>query len=137
ESFISLKRFQMLNTKTDPVNWTHTWSTFKFTLFAARSQTNFKENSFMRFRTKLLFNELPTIDKLQQRRPDLYPVKLLCSLCHMELETNEHVWFCSAPSSSTHQDTFKKIILLARGSLVIKLTNLWQKGDRNKQFPYK
>ena len=91
----------------------------------------------MVFRNKLIFNELPTIDKLQLRRPDLYPVELLCSLCHMELESNEHVWFCSAPSISTQQATFKKIVLLARDSLVIKLKNLWQKDDRNKYFPYK
>ena len=90
----------------------------------------------MVFRNKLIFNELPTIDKLHLRRPDLYPDELLCSLCHMELETNEHVWFCSAPSTSSHQDTFKKIVHLARDSLVIKLTNLWQKDDRNKYFPY-
>src|SRR6266496_2260469 len=36
EQFTSLNRFQPLSTKSDPVNWIHTWSSFQFTLFATR-----------------------------------------------------------------------------------------------------
>src|SRR5438046_8256918 len=43
ESFLSLKRFQTLSTKSDPINWIFTWSSFKFNFFATRSQTNFRD----------------------------------------------------------------------------------------------
>ena len=44
-------------------------------------------------------DELPVIEKLKIRRPDLYGKELNCIRCNKEKETLEHLWECSAATN--------------------------------------
>jgi ribonuclease HI len=56
---------------------------------------NFKDHNLKAFCVKKFLNELPTLEILKIRRPDLYKKDLKCIRCHKENETLEHLWNCS------------------------------------------
>ena len=60
---------------------------------------NFKDHNLKAFNVKKLMDELPVIEKLKIRRPDLYGKELNCVRCNKEKETLEHLWECSAAAN--------------------------------------
>ena len=46
------------------------------------------------FQVKCFTEELPTIVKLQRRRPDLYAPEWQCCSCGNTEETYSHMWLC-------------------------------------------
>ena len=60
---------------------------------------NFHDHNFKAFNVKKLLDELPTIEKLKIRRPDLYKKDLKCVRCNRENEDLEHLWNCNAATN--------------------------------------
>src|SRR5207244_8251955 len=131
-NFISMNRFKFLSSYSDPIDWVFTWSVLQFSMLASKNGTNFKDNSFFVFRYKLLFDELPTMNILSQRRPDLYPLTLKCFNCTTFKETNSHIWSCDGlPSSISRLSKFNEIIKLARDSLFTRLSTICKDESPN------
>jgi ribonuclease HI len=73
------------------VAWKHFW----LHLQIKGLHTSFKESNKRSFRVKMLHNELPTLEKLTERKPHLYGhTNNKCRLCSQELETREHLFDC-------------------------------------------
>src|SRR5436189_242204 len=60
---------------------------------------NFKDHKLKAFNVKKLMNELPILETLKIRRPDLYNEHLKCIRCNEENEDLEHLWNCKAVSN--------------------------------------
>ena len=60
-----------------------------------RQYLTFKENRRKAFKFKLMINELPTLEKLKMRHPDLYKKDLNCIRCNKKKEILSHIWECS------------------------------------------
>jgi hypothetical protein len=60
---------------------------------------NFKDHNLKAFNVKKLMNELPTLENLKKRRPDLYAENLKCIRCNEEQEDLEHLWKCKMVSN--------------------------------------
>src|SRR3954451_9132535 len=78
--------------------------------------TSFIQRKRKSFKIKSLIGELPTIDKLSVRRPDLYK-NWLCTSCNTVKEDYYHLWTCSHRSRdvldlcSVTQDFLNKSIM--------------------------
>src|SRR6266498_95458 len=59
-----------------------------------RASTSFSQHRMRSFKYKLFSDELPTLSRLKQRRPDLYATDE-CLFCHRHSETQAHLWTCS------------------------------------------
>jgi hypothetical protein len=57
---------------------------------------NFKDHNFKAFNVKKLMDELPVLEKLKIRRPDLYKKDIKCVRCNEDNEDLEHLWNCKA-----------------------------------------
>ena len=55
------------------------------------NETNFTQSKIKSFLIKNLMEELPTIEKLKIRHPDLYR-NWNCCVCNKKKETYDHVW---------------------------------------------
>jgi hypothetical protein len=97
--FLLLQRNQQLLslTRTNVINWPLSWAFISFSppdlasSFVASYQKGFK--------LKCLLNELPTLERLKVRRPDLYNTDdWSCCGCPC-LETIAHLWMCWARRS--------------------------------------
>ena len=64
------------------------------------STTSFSASGRKRSCVKYLIEELPTIEHIKKRRPDLYQ-HWLCPLCDIFKETFNHVWLCPKVISQT------------------------------------
>ena len=60
----------------------------------AKLDTSFANSHRKRQKLQLLIEELPTVEHLKKRRPDLYN-NWFCSRCNQKSETFDHVWLCS------------------------------------------
>ena len=70
--------------------WRQLWGNFK----KNSNKTSEKNNTKRSFWIKLLHNELPTLDNLAVRRPDLYDNFKECKLCLEENESRDHLFQC-------------------------------------------
>ena len=77
------------------IDWPATWSLFGFHINNKKSSTNFKHSNRIVFNSKMLMDELPLLDKLVRRRPDLYKSDWKCIMCNQEQETWSHLWQCT------------------------------------------
>jgi len=66
------------------------------------SSTSFLASSKKKSHVKYLIEELPTIEHMKKRRPDLYN-NWLCPNCESQQETFSHVWLCSSVSHVMNQ----------------------------------
>ena len=71
-------------------NWKALWTSFK-----NNNVTSIKNSRYHSFWFKLIHNELPTLDRLATRRPDIYEEITIYCLCGRAKETREHIFFCS------------------------------------------
>ncbi len=58
------------------------------------SSTSFLASSVKRSKIKYLIEELPTVEHIKKRRPDLYD-NWLCPRCNLQQESFNHIWLCS------------------------------------------
>jgi len=65
----------------------------------ATKYRNFKDHNLKAFNVKKLIDELPIIEKLKTRRPDIYHKDLNCVRCGNEKEDIDHLWKCVAATS--------------------------------------
>ena len=91
---LSLSRWSNIRVLSDQklIDWPATWSLFSFHTNNKKSSTNFKHSSRIAFNSKMLMGELPLLDKLVRRRPDLYNSNWKCIMCNQEQETWPHLW---------------------------------------------
>jgi ribonuclease HI len=84
--------------------------------------TNYEQSKIKSFLIKNLMEELPTIEKLKIRHPDLYKT-WNCCLCNEKKETYNHVWLCKNQKELMQkiiketQEHFNKEI---NGTIIIK-----------------
>ena len=82
----------------------YTWKQFWSHLQIKGLDTSFKESDRRNFRIKMLHNELPTLERMTNRRPDLYNGNNnKCRMCGSELETREHLFSCKNLENLTKQ----------------------------------
>jgi len=113
------------------------WKSFWKNTLTKGATTSFKDNNRKGFLLKLIHNELPTMDRLEIRRPDLYKQDKLCSLCNKEEEIREHLFECKELESRISQaweKTVKKIIkevkmVFLENKEEIKTTNIMDLKD--------
>ena len=73
----------------------YAWKQFWTHLQTKGLHTSFKESKKRNFRIKMLHDELPTLEKLTERKPNLYnETNNKCRMCNLELETREHLFEC-------------------------------------------
>jgi len=80
-----------------------------------QSTTSFIQHRHHAFKYKLFMNELPTLNQINMRRPDLYK-KTTCVLCSQESESQEHVWTCPV-----HHNTWTNILNKAAQFLLCEI----------------
>jgi len=73
----------------------------KFNTMDANKKKNFK--------FKKMIGELPTLEKLKIRRPDLYKKDLMCIRCNKKEENIKHIWEC--PIETNNLVLFERTIL--------------------------
>jgi ribonuclease HI len=92
------------------IKWNLVWERIR----AGNSlNTSIKQNRERTFGIKMLHNELPTLDNLEKRRPDIYYRKTTCVICKEEKETLDHLLSCKSTEETRKQiwnSTTKKII---------------------------
>jgi len=76
----------------EQLNWTLTKNLLAFA--SADGSTSQIASADKAFQVKCFTEELPTIVKLQRRRPDLYTSEWQCCSCGNTKETYSHVWLC-------------------------------------------
>src|SRR6266542_4939669 len=77
-----------------------------------RASTSFTQHRIRTFKYKLFSDELPTLHRLKQRRPDLYTVDE-CLFCQRHSETQTHLWQCCS-----QQDKWRSILNQAADKLM-------------------
>src|SRR6266498_3761473 len=103
-NFLLLRRFKLINNlhRNSLISWNTTWISHKYD---ESHGTSFKSSSTYSFKIKTLYDELPTLENLKHRRPDLYPANLLCVCCNNTTspsdrhETIDHLWTCPSRTS--------------------------------------
>jgi len=77
-----------------------------------RASTSFTQHCIRTFKYKIFSNELPTLTRLRQRRPDIYHIDE-CLFCQRHSETQDHLWYCSS-----QQDQWRAILNRAADQLM-------------------
>ena len=99
-------------TAQNAIDWSSTWSVF--TPPGSQLVTSFKNHHTKAFRLKLMFDTLPVLEHLKQRRPDLYSANLTCPLCNapQAYESMNHLWTCNRfkPVTQRILNNFKSFI---------------------------
>jgi len=95
-TILHLKRWQDIKVLSDQsaIDWIATWALFGSHFNERKITTSFKHSSAISFRTKLLMEELPLLDKLVKRNPEVYKEEWKCMLCDQEQESWSHIWRC-------------------------------------------
>ena len=93
--------------------------------------TSFKDNKKKSFLLKLAHNELPTLDRLIIRRPDLYGQDKTCPLCNKKDETREHIFECEELKGKMDQAWKKTIEKLTKETKKVLLDKK-EKTDAKK-----
>jgi len=85
-----------------------------------------------------MFDELPTMDNLCRRKPEIYNSEWNCFHCNLVHETCAHLWFCapSDPLKWSRKDALKLIIDLARDSLKKHLIKIDRNRSRNSTLDW-
>ncbi|EXX64304.1 hypothetical protein RirG_144030 [Rhizophagus irregularis DAOM 197198w] len=76
------------------VDWELTWFTLNFKPSHDASFTSEHASRHLTFKFKLFLDDLPTLEKLKQTRPDLYMDELTCRSCIDCMEDLMHLFMC-------------------------------------------
>jgi ribonuclease HI len=107
EEFLHLNRFQKYLQHN--INWTITWSILQDN--EEVTNTSFKATFKKAHKLKLMFEELPTLQKMKIYCPDLYQ-DWRCPFCQDYEETFQHIWTCSYTTPILTRMRFKMKILI-------------------------
>lgn len=88
----TMGRNQLLMTKHKKIDWKETIRCRNFTKMTSGS-TNSEDQKIRTFNNKLWLQELPTMTRNNERRPDIYKTSK-CTRCRKEVEDNKHVFEC-------------------------------------------
>src|SRR5277367_6485228 len=102
DSLISLPSLQPLNLLYSQIHWDYTFSVSRFSVTLPKGTTSFSESDHFIFHFKLMFDGLPLLSRLQQRRPDMYASDTLCFMCGLEPESWSHLWRCTFTRPDLH-----------------------------------
>ena len=94
---LQLSRWSCIKNLSDNFNidWAVTWNLFSYHINTKKITTSFKHSILVSFRTKLMMDELPLMNNLVKRHPDIYKQEWKCVMCHQEQESWPHLWRCS------------------------------------------
>ena len=87
-------------------------------------QTLPKQAKERNFRIKIISNELPTLETLQKRRPDLYKRKT-CIQCDTQTETTNHLFECKV-SVKIQEEIWNKL----QEKIEVKVQKLKEKDKK-------
>ncbi len=105
-------------TELQHINWKATSFMLNYSVTDnERASTSFSQHRMRTFKYKIFSNELPTLSRLKQRRPDLY-TNDTCLFCQRHSESQEHLWTCSG-----QQDHWQDILNLAATHFMNTLKN--------------
>jgi hypothetical protein len=124
EDYLRLARFSSIFIHYDRIDWPSTWNILKSSTFTHHLSTSFKDSKFRSYKFKLHFNELPTLERLKVRRPDLYDQDWTCFRCGHVFETLDHLWKCDF-------EVFHEIIELMRVETVLKTKKAYNTKHSN------
>jgi hypothetical protein len=79
-------------TKDNLIDWSLTTKWFNFN--AHNDTTNLEHSKDTKWKIRCSTLSLPTLDILQRNYPKLIDNNTLCLLCHVQMETNDHLWTC-------------------------------------------
>jgi exonuclease III/ribonuclease HI len=116
----------------------YTWKQFWSHMRISGLHTSFKESKKRNFRIKMLHNEMPTLEKLTERKPHLYSdANNRCRMCNLELETRDHLFECSSMEHLNKQawekTTAKVITMLEKIEEEKREINCNKKVDKFQQ----
>jgi hypothetical protein len=98
--------------------------------------TSFKESNRRSFRVKILHNELPTLERLTERKPRLYgDTNNKCRMCNQELETREHLFSCVELEQSNEQAWERAMIKMI--GAVKKTSGKEKEGETDEDNTFK
>jgi ribonuclease HI len=89
-------------------DWKLTWSAIHGSKIVSNYTSN-KDQQFRSFNIKIINEELPTMDKLHQRKPNIY-INNKCVICEQQREDTLHIFLCGENIIKT-QSTFKNRLL--------------------------
>lgn len=92
------------NDKPQEIDWTRTLAIVHGAVKMSSRYSNISITANRTYHMKLITGMLPTLTKLHQRRPLIYKDNI-CIRCNTHVETNEHVWTCTA-ARETRQTIF-------------------------------
>jgi len=101
------------------IDWDRTWKCFAFSSYNKQSETSFSESKIKAFKIKIMNNNLPVLENLKIRRPDLYGNGWTCISCRQENETQQHLWLCN-----NNQQMVKEIIEKCKKYISEKIKSL-------------
>ena len=97
ELWLSLQRnSKYLN---EDIHWTYTF--YNLNDDESQQETSFTASYRKTSKIKFLIEEIPTIEHMKLRRPDLYK-HWNCQMCYSHKETFNHVWLCSQHRHNLH-----------------------------------
>ena len=76
------------------IDWQSTFAALRGHIKKRSFLTSFKLNNQKAFRVKVFQNELPIMENLKKRRPDLYSSRHMCKRCERSPEILSHLWNC-------------------------------------------
>jgi exonuclease III/ribonuclease HI len=98
-----------LNTeKCKEINWHLTFQCIHPTKITS-THTDFNDSTNRTFRLKTFFKELPTMEKVHTRRPDLYLSKM-CVICKKKEESDLHPFICTDEITTQLKKAYTKYL---------------------------
>ena len=104
---LQLQRYSDVQVLTEHhhINWSTTSFMLNYNVTEKdKASTSFEQHHRRSFKYKIFSDELPTLYRTRQRRPDLYPSDI-CLSCQQRTETQAHFWTCPE-----HQDIWRNIL---------------------------
>ena len=92
------------------------------------TETSFAASSKKISKIKFLIEELPTVEHIKKRRPDLYN-NWNCPLCKNQPESFEHIWICTQNAQKV-----KEILYKAKMKLIKNIQKKNNKNNNNNKF---
>lgn len=131
KEWTELNRIQSLFNKqiSDPQSyeWRQLWKNLK----KDNSKTSNKNNKKRGFLLKLMHNELPTLDNLAERRPDIYHNFETCPNCMEEKENREHLFQCKGLKVKLEVAWNKAIVFFKNNlKLILETTKINQNSRK-------
>jgi hypothetical protein len=111
-----ISRHQNPKSNTIEIDWAPTLSIYHSGLNMSAKYNNIKTSTNRTYEFKLNTGNLPTMDKLHQRKPNIY-TNNICKICNFEIEDNTHIWNCR-----NHLETTKLIFHENKNDFLSDLT---------------